>query len=468
MKLTLVHPCIGRRAHDRRYIKSWQMEPLAPAVLAHLTPPDIEVRFHDDRLEAIPFDEPTDLVALSIETYTARRSYQIASEYRRRGVPVVLGGFHATLCPDEASRYAEAVVVGEAEEQWPRLLDDFRAGRMQRLYRSDVRPALTEAVPDRRIFRGKRYLPIALVEAGRGCHFRCDFCAIQTAYDATQVRRPVASIVDELRRLRATGKEFFFFVDDNITSNLEEAKELYRALIPLRIRWVSQGSINAAHDEEFLELIVRSGCEGLLVGFESLHEANLRAMNKAWNGAHGGMEQALANLRRHCIRLYATFVFGYDEDTPRTFLDTVAFAKRHAFYIAAFNHLTPFPGTPVYAHLAEQGRLRYDEWWMDPGYAYNEIPFRPARMEAHELARHCLEARASFFSLPSILRRFADPVNRANFLMARHFPLINLLIRREVHQRDRLPLGDEGYVGELLPADGEGARRTTGRSFVAV
>ena len=149
-------------------------------------------------MEAIPYDAPTDLVALSVETYTARRAYQIASEYRRRGVPVVMGGFHATLRPDEVASYAEAVVVGEAEEIWPRLLDDFRAGRLRREYRAAARPDISRTLPDRRLFRGKRYLPVALVEAGRGCTFRCEFCAIQSAFGATQTRRGVETIVREI------------------------------------------------------------------------------------------------------------------------------------------------------------------------------------------------------------------------------------------------------------------------------
>src|SRR5438105_6792192 len=140
MRLTLVHPCIGRR-RGQPYIRTWQMEPLAPATLAGLTPKsrDTQIRFYDDRTESIPFDEPTDLVAMSVETYTAKRSYQIASEYRRRGIPVVMGGFHPTLCPDEVARYADAVVTGEAEAVWPLVLDDARHGRLEKFYRSEGR-----------------------------------------------------------------------------------------------------------------------------------------------------------------------------------------------------------------------------------------------------------------------------------------------------------------------------------------
>ncbi len=429
------------------------MEPLAPAVLAALTPRDVEVKFYDDRLEPIPYDEPTDLVALSVETYTAMRAYQIASEYRKRRVPVVMGGFHPTLCSDEVAEHAEAVVVGEAEGRWPEVIDDFRHGRLEKIYRREGRPSLAATRIERKIFRGKRYLPLRLVEAGRGCHHCCDFCAVQSYFQSTQTRRPIDRIVEEIETAR-TRTNFFFFVDDNIASHIDEAKELYRALIPLKIRWVSQAGIGAAHDEEFLDIISRSGCEGLLIGFESLEDANLKQMNKTFNKMGGGYQVALANLRRYNIRVYATFVFGYDRDTPQTFADVLEFAERHRFYMAAFNHITPFPGTPLYERLEKAGRLLYPTWWTDPRYHYNQLPFKPKRMEPVELQRLCLETRARFYSISSIVRRFRDPVNRSSLFMARNFPLINLIMRREVHQRDRLPLGDEAWRGDLIPADG--------------
>jgi radical SAM superfamily enzyme YgiQ (UPF0313 family) len=452
MRVTIVHPCIGRHAGDRNYIRTWQMEPLPAATLAGLTPGDVEVRFYDDRMEPVPFDEPTDLVAISVETYTARRAYQIASEYRKRGVPVVMGGFHASLCPDEVAQFAEAVVCGEAEVLWPRVLDDARHGSLQKFYRQSGRPSLAGLRPDRSIFRGKRYLPIGLVEAGRGCHFKCEFCAVQAVFGSTQTRRPYDEILAELATLKDE-KKLFFFVDDNITSNLAQAKEFFRALIPLGIRWVSQSSINAAHDEEFLELLVRSGCQGVLIGFESLNPANLKAMNKAFNTARGGFEKALANLRKHRIRVYGTFIFGYDGDTPESFAPTVAFAREHALYIAAFNHLTPFPGTPLYQRLEKEGRLLYSAWWLDERYSYNRIPFQPHGMSPGDLQRSCLAARREFYSWPSIVRRGFDQVNRSNAFMWRNFYLINAMHRGDVSQRDHYPLGDEAWQGPLLTAN---------------
>jgi radical SAM superfamily enzyme YgiQ (UPF0313 family) len=450
MRVTLVHPCIGRRP-GQAYIRTWQMEPLPPALIAGLTPKDVEVRFYDDRMEAVPYDEPTDLVALSVETYTARRAYQIASEYRRRGVPVVMGGFHASLCPQEVARYAESVVIGESERLWPEVLDDYRHGRPRKLYRQEGRTALGGVRPDRRIFRGKRYLPVALVEAGRGCHFRCEFCAVTSMFSATQTRRPADEIVAELAEARR-GRKLVFFVDDNITSNMEEAKELFRALIPLRLSWVSQASINAAHDEEFLDLLARSGCKGVLIGFESLEPETLRRMNKSFNTMRGGYEAALANLRRHRIRLYGTFVFGYEGDTPASFAQAAAFARAHGFYIAAFNHLTPFPGTPLYARLQSEGRLLYEAWWLDERYSYNRVPFRPEGMSAEEVEKGCLEARRAFYSWPSIARRALDPVNRSDAFMFRNYFLINSLHRADVAGRNHYPLGDASWPGSLLPA----------------
>jgi radical SAM superfamily enzyme YgiQ (UPF0313 family) len=453
MKLTIVHPCVGRRVGEK-YIRSWQMEPLAPAVLAGLTGPGVEITFHDDRMESIPYDEPTDLVAISVETYTARRAYQIASEYRKRGVPVVMGGFHATLVPEEVSDYAESILIGEAETLWPKLIEDFRNGRLRRVYRRAGRPSLDGLKLDRSIFSGKRYLPIGLVEAGRGCQFRCEFCAIQSYFKSTQTRRPAQEIVEEVSRLN---KKLVFFVDDNITSNIEEAKEFFRALIPLNIRWVSQASINAAHDEEFLRLIKASGCQGLLIGFESLNPQNLKRMHKGFNQMKGGYEVALANLRRHGIRLYVTFILGYDDDSVDTFEETLEFAMKHRFYMVAFNHLTPFPGTPLYRRLEDEGRLTYDKWWLDPEYRYGMVPFEPRGMSAEEVRLRCIEARARFYSYPSMFKRSLDfEVNASDFFMWRNFFVINAMMRREVTQRKELPMGDVAHERELVRASHTG------------
>ncbi len=454
MKLTLIHPCIGRRV-GQPYIRTWQMEPLPMAAIAGLTPPEVDVAFYDDRLERISFDAPTDLVALSVETYTARRAYQIASEYRRRGVPVVMGGFHATLCPQEVSQYAEAVIVGEAENLWQQVLRDAERGALQTYYGANGRPALAHVRPNRSIYRGKRYLPLGLVEASRGCRFRCEFCSVQTVFQHSQSWRPAEDVLAELEQLR--DRRLIFLVDDNLTLDPARAKDFFRALAPLKIKWVSQVALNAAYDEELLELMAASGCLGVLIGFESLDPANLEQMNKTVNLSHGGFEVALANLRRHNLRLYATFIFGYDQDTEASFGAALQFARRHKFYLAAFNHLTPFPGTPLYQRLAAEGRLRYEAWWLDDRYGYNQLPFWPLQLRPEQVQQGCVAARKAFYSWPSIWDRGLDPVNRADFNMWWSFYGINALFRSEVRERDDYPLGDRAWTGELIRVRQAGA-----------
>jgi radical SAM superfamily enzyme YgiQ (UPF0313 family) len=449
-RLTIVHPCVGRRAGTRRYIRTWQMMPLPAAAVAALTPGDVEKRFYDDRLEPIPYDEPTDLVAISVETYTARRAYQIASEYRRRRVPVVMGGFHATLCPEEVVRHCESLVVGEAEELFPRVIDDWRHGTPERVYRAGARPKGI-VTPDRSIFRGKRYLGIGLVEFARGCRFRCDFCAITALFGATQSHRDVDKVLAEVAEVRRP-RQMIFFVDDNIMSDLDAAKELMRALVPLGVRWVSQSSINVAFDEEALALMRRSGCQGVLVGFESLDPAALKQMRKSFNLMGGGPARAMENFRRHGIRVYGTFIFGYDGDGPETFDAALAFAREEGLFIAAFNHITPFPGTPLYARMEREGRLLYDAWWRDERYRYNMVPFRPVRLSPEELAARCLDARRRFYAWPSILGRARKPVNRSDAFMLANFLGINWMHQRDVEGRSGLPLGDEAWQGPLLEA----------------
>ncbi|MBM3266421.1 MAG: B12-binding domain-containing radical SAM protein [Candidatus Sericytochromatia bacterium] len=425
------------------------MESLPAGVLAGLTPPDVEIAFYDDRVEDIPFEAPTDLVAISIETFTARRAYQIASTYRRRGVPVVMGGFHATLCPDEVQRYAEAVVVGEAEELWAEVVDDFRHRTPKRIYRGQGRPELFRSSPDRRIFAGKRYLPVGLVETSRGCPFHCEFCAIQAAYCSTQTRRPLEQVIAEVASIKDRSR-LFFFVDDNLTGNVREAKDFLRALAPLGIRWVSQGSLNMAQDDELLDLMRRSGCQGLLIGFESLERRNLEAMRKEVNLAERDLAGAIANLHRNRIRIYGTFVFGYGADTAETVQTAVEFAIDQGFYLAAFAQLTPFPGTPLYTRLESEGRLLYDTWWLDPDYSFNQVAFMPERLAPRELERLCVEARRQFYSATSMLRRWFHPVNRSDAFMFRQFMPINWLHRIEVGPRYGHPLGDPRYREPLL------------------
>jgi len=427
-------------------MRTWQMQPLWVAALAAATPDGVTLRFYDDRLETIPFDEPTDLVGISVETYTARRAYQIASEYRQRGVPVVMGGYHATLCLEEVSGYADSVVTGDGEETWPQLLEDFRAGQMAKHYPASWGHSLQSLQYNRRLFLGKGYLPMRLIEFGRGCRLACEFCAVQSAFGSTYRRRPLDDVIKDVAG--DNSGQLIFFVDDNMACEPEHLKEFLHALIPFRVRWVGQAGINVAHDPELLNLVVRSGCRCLLIGFESLLAANLSEMNKPINGANGGIEQAARQLRRFHVPVYGTFVFGFDADTGEGFQNTVRFTVEHGFLMAAFAHLMPFPGTPLYRRLADEGRLLHKQWWLDPQYAYNTVAFQPRHLSPDGLRQHCLAARREFFSWPSMIRRSLT----AGFRQ-RDFWMVNLLHRAELGLRDGHPLGDQSWQGRLLKAE---------------
>ena len=415
------------------------MEPLAIAVLAALTPPEVVRTFYDDRFDLIPYDEPTDLVALSVETYTARRAYQIAAQFRRRGVRVVMGGFHPTLMPDEVARHADAVVLGEAEDTWPRVVADARAGRLQPRYAAAQRPTLAGLRADRSIYAGKPYLPIALVESSRGCPHACEFCSISQFFGQSWNARPVAEVVAEILALKP---HTIFFTDDNLMADRLRAKELLRALAPLKLRWAAQVTLDAARDVELVGLMQDSGCAFLLIGFESLNPATLAAMGKGINRA-SEYEETVRQLGRHGIGVYGTFVFGYDGDTEESFQRTREFALRHGLFFAAINHIVPFPGTPLYARLRQERRLLSPAWWLEPGYRFGQVIFHPVPLSAADLARFCYLYRRGFYRLRSVLRR-AWGNWRANCrtpARALTFLALNLMTGREIARRRDWPLG---------------------------
>lgn len=440
MKIIFIMPSVGRKK-GKKYLKTWQMEPLPIAQIAGLTPKNITKIFFDDRLEEIDYTETADLVAITVETYTAKRAYEIASQYRARGIKVVLGGFHPTLMPDEALEYADAVVVGEAEGQWQKLLMDFQVGNLKKIYKSEQRPSLINIKADRSIFKGKKYLPIALVETARGCKFACQFCSISAFYKKTYNTRPIAEVIEEIKNLKV---KTVFFIDDNIVADTQRSIEFFNALIPLKINWVSQVSINIAQDEGMLELMKKSGCIGVLIGFESLDSLNLKQMNKSWNKQVINYELALDRFRKHNIVIYATFLFGYDNDDIDLMKKTLRFGVKQKFFLAAFNHLVPFPGTAIYDSLKNQGRLLYNKWWLDGDYYFGDIAYQPNKMSPQELAAACVKFRKDFYSLKSIGRRaFKSKSNCHGLLRFSNFLMLNLLFRKEVLQRKGLPLGQK-------------------------
>lgn len=422
------------------------MAPLVFAILRARTPDDIATTLIDERIE--PFAPvATDLVAMTVETFTARRAYEIAAIYRARGIPVVMGGHHPSMCPDEALRHADCVVTGDAEGVWEEVVADARAGRLQRRY--GHRPGTTDPGPirfDRSIFAGRRYGPITLVQVGRGCRFACDFCSIHAFYGTHRQQRPPDEVAAEIAALPRT--PLIFFVDDNLFWRRDRFLALMAALKPLKRRWSCQITIDVARDDELLDAMAAAGCAMVLIGFESLDRANLKQMRKNWNGVSGDYADVIARLTRRGIMIYGTFVFGYDADRPDAFDAAAAFARSTGMAIANFNPLTPMPGTGLYARLAAEGRLLRPDWWIDPAYRYGDAIFAPRAMTAAELRDGPMRARAAFYAVGSILARAAGgilgwrrPGSIAMMLAA------NFVSRREIRRKQARALSS----GEPLP-----------------
>ena len=434
MKVTFVVPAIGKKP-GQRYIGTWKMEPLTIAALQTLTPPSVATELFDDRIELVDYDTDTDLVALPVETYTARRAYDIAARFRARGVRVVMGGYHATLAPDEAAQHADAVVVGNAEHVWAGLLDDAAAGRLRPRYSG--RPSAAPPAPDKSIFAGKRYLPVGLVETGRGCQHVCEFCAITGYYRHRYHARPVADVVADLE---ASPHRYHFLVDDNLMADRAHLAELAERITPLRTTWAGQGTLEIARHPDLLAKLKRSGCELILIGFVSVEPASLRQMRKPWNEALGERGELVRRIHDAGIGIYATFVFGYDADTSETFERTLEFAEESCFFTAAFNHLLPFPGTPLYDRLQRAGRLLHDRWWLAEDYHYGQLAFRPARMGADEVAVRCRDARKRFAAPHNLLRRGVASMRRSSPAMWPLFWAMNTRLGEEVDEKMNVPL----------------------------
>ena len=446
MRITFIRPHITtRRAADA-------LEPLVFGILSRLTPPDVELRMYDARIEPIPFDEPTDLAALTVETFTAKYAYQVAAKYRRRGIPVVMGGYHPTLLPGEALQFADAIVIGDAEAVWPRIVEDTRAGKLQRVYQSPPNLEAEGVKPDRRIFAGKKYRPLHLVQVGRGCKYACDFCSIHAFYGREMPRRRLADVIAEVEELRG---KYVFFADDNLFNDLEHAETLFRGLIPYNIHWSCQVSLDIAQNPKLLDLMARSGCVGCLIGFESLDETNLVMMRKKWNLKYGDYANTLSRLYERGIMVFGSFVFGYDNDTIDSFARTFDFAMKSKLALAQFNPLIPTPATSLFSRLKRENRLIYERWWLDDDYRYVETIFRPSKMTPEQLSEGCFKLRRDFGSYSSIFNRMLAPQTKAHSLYnLLGYLAINLASIKEILNKQGEPLGNGTPLEtDILPVD---------------
>lgn len=378
---------------------------LAVTTLAALTGDGWEVSIIDENVEPINFSHPPDLAAISIMTPLATRGYEIADMYRKRGIPVVIGGIHATTMKDEAKHHADSVVTGEAEETWPLVLSDFLKGTLQPLYEPPHFHSLVHLpLPRRHLLNRKKYFFTNTIQTTRGCPFDCDFCSVTSFYGRTYRVRPVDEVINEINHME---KGFLFFVDDNIVGKPAYAKELFRALIPRKIKWFSQASLSIVKDRELLTLARDSGCMGLFIGFESLSQENLKAMGKSMNRA-AEYRNAIEMLHDHGIGIQGSFIFGTDYDDKTVFSDVLRFIERTRLEAALFSILTPYPGTRIYETMVRENRIIDTNW---KHYDMNHVVFKPKNMTPRELQEGFSWAYRRLYSFRSIMKRLL-PLNK--------------------------------------------------------
>jgi radical SAM superfamily enzyme YgiQ (UPF0313 family) len=397
MKIELIVPAVEENA---------RIPNLALPILASLSPTDAQISFTDELLTPINLEKDlkeVDLVGITVLSKTALRAYKIADAYRKKGIPVVLGGIHSSALPEEAKEHADSVVIGEAEEVWPHLIEDARMGSLKPFYRQEGYTELSKIpIPRRDILPKRGYLPLDVVQVTRGCPFRCEFCTVQNFFGEAYRFRPISDVVDEIRRLP---HRWMMFNDDNIIGNPSYSKELLKALVPLKKKWFAQASLSGLKKVENIEWLAKSGCTSLFIGFETLSKKNLMTSQKFQNDP-SEYQEIIESIHRHGIAICGSFVFGFDEDDPSVFEETVSFAIQTKLFSAVFMILTPYPGTALYHRVKNEGRLVQDQWWLLEKPEDSAPYFLPMKMSKEALREGWKRAWKEFNAFPSIWKRF--------------------------------------------------------------
>ena len=408
MKIRLIDPAYEHPyiSHSQKVIKTIWFARLTLTTLAALTPPEIEVKITDENVEPIDFEEEVDLVGVTGMVMHAHRAYEIARRFRQRGVPVVMGGPHASSLPLEAKEHVDSVVIGEAENVWKGLIEDFKNSDLKPFYKRDAFSSMV-GMPQPRLdlLRKDAYMTVNCVQTTRGCPHQCDFCHVTHFFGKTYRCRPVEEVIEEVKRLEG---DFIVFIDDNIAGNRRYAKDLFTRLKPLKKKWASQASLTLTRDPDLLKLAAESGCVSLFLGVESLSSENLKDVNKSFNQAHQ-LEEAMKVLHDHDIMILAGFIFGLDHDDEGVFERTLRFCERNRIELPSFFILTPLPGTPVFQRIESERRLLHRDWTKYNGAT---VVFRPKLMTEETLQQGfnwvCKEA----YSWRSIFKRVVHPQQR--------------------------------------------------------
>ncbi len=403
MKILMIMP--DAHMHKLRigsFTRSFREAPLTLTTLAALAPSD---QFHfkliDESIDKVPLDYPADLVAISVITGTACRAYEYAKYFRRRSIPVVLGGVHVTILPGEAAQYADTIVIGMAEKTWPQLLKDFSLNKMKKVYRDDRLPDdfTLKGVPSPRIDLQRRsgYMIPDTVQATRGCKHQCDFCTVPSVWPGFY-KRPVSDVISHIQSL--PGK-YIAFNDVSLVDDREYAKELFTAMIPLKKRWGGLATTMVSRDLELLELMKKSGCIYLLLGMESANQKTLCSISKGFN-KENEYREVVKTLHEYGISLQGCFVFGFDEDDSSIFETTVQRVLDLKIDIPRYSIYTPYPGTRLFKRLSEENRILTLNW---ENYDTMHVVFQPAKMSPEELYRGFKWAYEKTFQLTHIAKR---------------------------------------------------------------
>jgi radical SAM superfamily enzyme YgiQ (UPF0313 family) len=422
MKVLLVSPERERKKEEAFLFK---LSFLNLPYVAAVTPPDVEVKIIDEAHEKINFEEKADLVGITAQTPVAPRAYQIAGEFKKRGIPVVMGGTHVSMLPQEALQHVDAVIVGEAEEVWPALIDDLRRGQMGRVYQGSgfVNPS-NLPLPKRELLNEKSYLPLKLLETTRGCPHRCDFCGVSKFFGFRYRSRPIEEIERELNTLFQKGpvinhiskrilsllsKDFPYFlkrrllyiIDSNVAGDRRFALELVSLLKEFDLLWYGHAPVSIAFDQELLGGFSQSGCIAINIGFESFSTKNLQTMGKGFNQPSRYAE-AVKRIHDQGIGIMGTFIVGLDDDDPGVFQKIIDFCIEERLDWALTFIMAPYPGTDSFLRLEKEGRIFCRDW---EKYDSLNVVYRPALMSVEELENGMRRIWKEVFSLSSIYKR---------------------------------------------------------------
>jgi len=401
MRIAFLAPAGAMHRYNGNFGHTLHYAPLTLTTLAGLVPEDLgaELVLYDESVDPIPLDLSADLVCVTVITGTAPRCYRYADYFRSRGLKVVLGGVHVSMLPDEAARHADAIVTGFAEFSFPRMLRDLAAGRLQPRY--DQGPDFTlkgRPLPRRDLLKRWGYITTRTLEAVRGCSFPCTFCAWPAAFGRKVYLRPVREVTAEIE---AMGGTLLTFPDINLLADRAYALELFRALVPLKKRWLGLATSSVGLDDEMLTLLERSGCQGLLIGFESITQGSQAFVNKGVNKV-AEYADLMSRLHNHGILVQGCFAFGGDDEDPSVFDRTIEMVTRTRIDLPRYSILTPFPRTKLYADLEAQGRIFERDWAM---YDVEHCVFQPQHMTVAQLEEGITWAWESTYGVGNIARR---------------------------------------------------------------